>query len=222
MKDQRNNNGLYTSGDVVSTGHLLQTQQNKWKVQMSRLYYSGYCKSFYVLQIVGCLVCIGWTMVKFGEYPTEKAFLCIEVALSCMMVGEVVWRGYMQNWPTFLKEWANVVDLGVTFLVLASLIVGYILGGLFGDLDELGGMILLLFRTAVSYFRLIFFVKNMRKTDISIIDLNEASELGEERQHTENGLQNSILLKNQLPKQPKYELQSEESQNIQEISVNEE
>ena len=144
---------------------------------MSRLYFSPYCRVFYVFIILMNLVCIVWTLWKFGTFPDELWFLALEILLSALVTLEVCWRICIQGPLAFFVSVANLFDVVVTAacvvdLGLAAADIVIFFGGLSGE-------ILLIFRSAVQYLRLILFVKNQRNAQKNLLEMINFSELAE-------------------------------------------
>lgn len=174
MKPQPN---LFASAEVVSSSKLLSMQLSRGRLWMSRLYFSAYCRAFYILLILMNLACIVWTLLQFGSFPDEVWFLALEVALSGLVVLEVGWRLGLQGPVAFCTSLANLFDVAVT--VACVVVLGLAAADMVLFLEGLSGEVLLIFRSFVQYLRLVFFIKNQRKAQNNLLQMINFSELAE-------------------------------------------
>jgi hypothetical protein len=174
--------GLFNPLDVISTNHLLRTQQNECQVWMKRIYFSNECRYYYLTLISLTSVCIVWSLLNLWEFPEEPWFQTLEIFLSFMMFAELVWKAIMQGWGQLLAEWENVFDFMVMMGSVGTLGVAVISAGYFEEAEGLMGLGGIAFRNIMMYMRLIVYLKNQGKTDVTIIDLNDMSQISEARQ----------------------------------------
>lgn len=88
----------------------------------------------------------------------------------------------MQGWGELLGEWENVFDVMVMMGSVGTLGVAVISAGYFEEAEGLMGLGGIAFRNIMMYMRLIVYLKNQGKTDVTIIDLNDMSQISEARQ----------------------------------------
>ena len=169
--------GLFASVNVVSVNKLLSMQQDQSKLWMNRIYFSPYCRAFYVLLILLNIACIVWTLFQFGSFPTETWFLAIEVSLSAMVKGEVGWRMYLQGCKKFWTSVSNIFDVLVS--VACFIALGFAAADTAVFVEGFSGEVVLVFRTAVQYLRLVLFIKNQRKAQATLLQMINFSELAE-------------------------------------------
>lgn len=174
MKPQPN---LFASAEVVSSSKLLSMQLSRGRLWMSRLYFSAYCRAFYVILILMNLACIVWTLLQFGSFPDDLWFLAVEAVLSGLVVLEVGWRLGLQGPVAFCTSLANLFDVAVTVACVVDL--GLAAADMVLFLEGLSGEVLLIFRSLIQYLRLVIFIKNQRKARDNLLQMINFSELAE-------------------------------------------
>ena len=162
--------------DVISASKLLSTQQNQGLIWMNRIYYSVYFRSFYVLLLLVNLACIAWALFKFGNFPDEVWFLCLEGCLAVMILVEVCWRMCVQGVGRFWCSLANVTDVLISAAAMAAL--GLAAADVAISFEGLSGQVVLIVRSGLQYLRLLLFIKNQRKAQdtLQMINFSELAE----------------------------------------------
>ncbi|OMJ74676.1 hypothetical protein SteCoe_26355 [Stentor coeruleus] len=166
--------GLFTPVEVVSTNNLLRIEQDKCKLQMTRIYYSNLFKIFYFVVIIISIVCIGVSL--FQLYNTSLFLHTIEALVTVLLIFETIYRCIMQGWKNYLEQKWNLVDIGVIIASISLLWVGVKIGGGVGEIDSVTAIIMIVTRTLVQCLRLISSIKKKKEQDVQIIDLNDISE----------------------------------------------
>ena len=106
--------GLFSPLEVVSTSALMKIQQDQCKIKMSRLYYSSVFKIYYLVLIALSLLCIAGNFLH--SYYTSSIVFLLEITITVVLFVEVIYRGFMQGWSLYLKQFWNIVDI-ITILV---------------------------------------------------------------------------------------------------------
>ena len=186
MEQHQVGRGLFNSLDVISTHHLLRTQQNEYQVWMKRVYFSHECRYYYITLIILTAVCIVWSIINFGHFPKDSWFQALEILLCLMMLAETIWRGFMEGWKQLLEEWENEFEIIVAIGSICILGISLLLTGHLEAADGLVGLCGIALRNVMMYMRLIIYLKDNDKNAVTIIDLQELSQVSEVRELSED------------------------------------
>jgi hypothetical protein len=115
---------------------------------------------------------ITWTVLNFGSFPRDLWFLALEIALSLIVISEVLLRCVIQGYTTFTSNSGNLFDLCVVLLSLFSLYVAILSTGLLGDIEGLSADVLLIFHFSGQYLRLALFLKNKSHASVPEVRLS--------------------------------------------------
>lgn len=176
---QRAGANLIAASDVFSTSHLLSTNHGTVSIQLRRVYYSGYCRWYYVGTIGGMLVAVGWTVARLGDWQRQWWFVGAEVGIGTLVVGEIIGRLVMLGFQKFIRSWLTLIDLLITFLSLLGLIYAFQSSTFLGCILGLSSQTALILRTLIQYLRLIVFVQNQEKAQAIVLQVINFSELAQ-------------------------------------------
>ncbi len=128
---------------------------------ITRCLFAPSCTIFYILMVFLNLLLIAWIFWDSG-YPTHWLFIAIEVFINCVLCGEVLLRMLIQK-KRFFKSKANLFDVLVSILCVASLIVYFSGPSTLEEVDDAVAVLLLILRYGVQFLRLILLIKNNRE-----------------------------------------------------------
>ena len=165
--------GLVNPIEVVGTNYLLRIGQNACKLRMTRCYYSVAYKAFYIGIVLLSALLLLYFLFDVRTHPAPWSFVAGEVVVSVLVCADLVFVAALQGWKAYFTYWKNLIDFGVAITCLGLIVASAFLQGFSQHLDEALTLGLLGVRTVVQYVRLLILVKNLRKTEQSIIDLNE-------------------------------------------------
>mmetsp|Transcript_30395 Transcript_30395/g.34552 ORF Transcript_30395/g.34552 Transcript_30395/m.34552 type:complete len:289 (-) Transcript_30395:215-1081(-) len=170
-----------TKQNLEKNAHdVMETKQDTCLLWLTRLYYSRACSAFYVTLIALNLFSIFWIIIHPDKFPGEIWFLGLEVFITLMIVGEVVARMKLQGWKKFWKLWTNIFDVIVTFACCLIVILLIGTSSFIYEIEGLSAEFLFACRNIVVFMRLVSFVKNQRKTQQSMMNMIDFSQLGDE------------------------------------------
>lgn len=176
---QRAGANLLASSDVFSTSHLLSTNHNAASIRLGRVYFSRYCRLYYVGVMIVLLAGVAWALTQFGEMPRQKWFVGTVIAVAGLIVGEILGRLVMQGIRKYCSSWVSLGDLILTLICTLGVCYSFwcmsTLSVIIGIVSYQG----LLLRTLIQYLRLIVFVKNQEKAQAMVIQVINFSELAQ-------------------------------------------
>lgn len=178
-RKSRSTIGLTGPSEVFSASHLLRTQQDECKLWMNRLYFSKYTKIFYVTLMVLCLLSIVWSLIHAGKFPNETWYIVLEVALSFMILCEVLLRIYLQGCTMFWRSYSNIFDIVVTILSIFAIVMALSYKELMEDVEGIAAQVVMAIRLTVQYLRLILLIKNQKKAQVEVLQMIDFSKLAE-------------------------------------------
>lgn len=138
---------------------------------LNHFYFSLWCRAFYLVLIFANIVCIVWTVLQFGVFPSDRWFRTLEILISATVILELAVRVYLIGCPRFLTV-ANMVDILVGTLSVAVVWDSLSKAAVMPDLEGLVGDFWIALRTGTVYLRLLVLMKNRRRTDVETVQLN--------------------------------------------------
>ena len=175
--------GLFSPLEVVSTNNLLKIQQDQCKIVMSRLYFSNVFKIYYILLMALLLIVISLLLIHIPT--TSKLIFLFEIIITCCLVLETLFKGFMQGWLNYIKQFWNILDSLVTIGSIILLWIGADVSQGIGAIDDISASLAIIIRCGIQLFRLVMVIKRKGEQDVQIIDLNGISEGDEAPQNTE-------------------------------------
>lgn len=176
---QRAGASLIAASDVFSTSHLLSTNHGAVSIQLRRVYYSGYCRWYYVGVMAGMIAGVGWSVTKAGEWQRQWWFVGVEIGIVAMVIGEIIGRLVMLGFQKFFCSWLSLLDLLITFLSILALTFALLFPSFIGQILGIFSQLSLLLRTLIQYLRLVFFIKNQEKAQVMVLQVINFSELAQ-------------------------------------------
>ncbi|KAF0735068.1 hypothetical protein Ae201684P_002462 [Aphanomyces euteiches] len=161
-------------------------------VVASRLYFSAFYRTVYLLMIASSIACVAWTILNHWRTPTSKLFISLEILLCSMLVVEVLIRMLALK-RKFWTRWSNLFDVAATILSIVSVALYFQQEGVVEELEEVAADFIMMFRNANQYMRLAVFLKNrkllvtQKTADSNGIDFDD---LDEEQSNTLLTLEN--------------------------------
>ncbi|ETW06918.1 hypothetical protein, variant [Aphanomyces invadans] len=155
-------------------------------VVASRLYFSAFYRTVYLIMIASSVACVAWTVANHWRTPTSDVFISLEILLCCMLVVEVVIRMLALK-RKFWTRWTNLFDVTATVLSIVSIALYFQQQGVVEELEEIAADFMMMLRNANQYMRLAVFLKNrkmltsQKSADSNGIDFDD---LDEEEQAT--------------------------------------
>ena len=167
---------LYSAGEVLSTQYLLRIGQNQCTLCMTRWYYSLAYKVFYAASIGLSAVLIIYMLLHLEQYPNQWWFLAGETLVTAMMCFDLVFLAVLQGVRNYLRPLGNKVEVGIAGACVLLVLLSFALKGGYQELDEGVGLAVMMLRSLAQYARLLILLKNLRRVEESIIELNEIEE----------------------------------------------
>ncbi|CAK4208924.1 hypothetical protein LEN26_001590 [Aphanomyces euteiches] len=130
-------------------------------VVASRLYFSAFYRTVYLLMIASSIACVAWTILNHWRTPTSKLFISLEILLCSMLVVEVLIRMLALK-RKFWTRWSNLFDVAATILSIVSVALYFQQEGVVEELEEVAADFIMMFRNANQYMRLAVFLKNRK------------------------------------------------------------
>ncbi|KAG9403445.1 hypothetical protein AC1031_006085 [Aphanomyces cochlioides] len=161
-------------------------------VVASRLYFSAFYRTVYLLMIVSSIACVASTILNHWRTPTSKLFISLEILICSMLVVEVLIRMLALK-RKFWTRWSNLFDVAATILSIVSVALYFQQEGVVEELEEVAADFMMMFRNANQYMRLAVFLKNrkllvsQKTADSNGIDFDD---LDEEQSNTLLTLEN--------------------------------
>lgn len=175
--------GLFSPLEVVSTNNLLKIQQDQCKIVMSRLYFSNVFKIYYISLIVLLVIVI--SLLLFHIPTTNRLIFLLEIIITCLLIIEALYKGFMQGWVLYIKQIWNILDFLVIIGSIVLLWIGADIDQGIGAIDDVSASLIIIVRCGIQLFRLFMVIKKKGEQDVQIIDLNGISEGDEAPQNTE-------------------------------------
>ncbi|KAF0736154.1 hypothetical protein AaE_009014, partial [Aphanomyces astaci] len=147
----------------------------------SRLYFSAFYRTVYLIMIASSVACVAWTVANHWRTPTSEVFISLEILLCCMLVVEVVIRMLALK-RKFWKRWTNLFDVAASVLSIVSVALYFHQEGVMEELEEVAADFMMMFRNANQYMRLAVFLKNrkmlssQKSADSNGIDFDDLDE----------------------------------------------
>jgi hypothetical protein len=205
--------GLFSPLEVVSTNNLLKIQQDQCKIVMSRLYFSNVFKIYYISLIVLLITVISLLLIHIPT--TSKLIFLLEIIITCCLFVETLFKGFMQGWLNYFKQFWNILDSLVTVGSIILLWIGADISQGIGAIDDISASLAIIIRCGIQLFRLIMVIKRKGEQDVQIIDLNGISEGDEAPQNTEKNFRPQKKTTNNLTSNKKnFEDSVDESRQI--------
>lgn len=175
--------GLFSPLEVVSTNNLLKIQQDQCKIAMSRLYFSNVFKIYYISLMVLLVIMI--SLLLFHIPATNKLVFLLEIVITCLLIIEFLYKGFMQGWLFYIKQVWNILDFLVIIGSIVLLWIGADIEQGIGAIDDISASLMIIVRCGIQLFRLVMVIRKKGEQDVQIIDLNGISEGDEAPQNTE-------------------------------------
>ena len=155
---------------------LFKINQNLCRMFMTRVYFSKLYRVFYLLAILVSLLS-AFLLIYIWDKSTAWWMIVLVSLLSAFLVFDAGWRAGTQGLSTFIKDWKSLLDLAVTLANLTILLVGVVEVGLARNISLLFGFMLTAIKWLVMFYRLYSITYSIHRTELSIIDLNDVSEV---------------------------------------------
>ncbi|CAG9333271.1 unnamed protein product [Blepharisma stoltei] len=176
--------GLYSPSDVLSTNQLLKTRQNHCKLCMNRAYFSKYTRVGYIIVIILCAIGIVWTLLSHGQFPDNMWFWLLEGLVTVLIAFEVCVRMYIQNCHAYWKSLSNIFDLIVVIVCIVAISIGLWDSDIDEDIGGITGEVLMILRTILQFLRVIVFLKNQQKAQLTALKMIDFSQLAEAKDNS--------------------------------------
>ena len=165
---------------------------------MTRVYFSKAYRICYLLVILMSLLSV-LAVIYTWEMATAWWLVALISLLISLMLGDVTWRAGTQGPSVYFKEWKSLLDLIVTLATLSLLAVGAFTDGAVRNLCLISGFVIATCKSVALFCRLQNILRSINRTDMSVIDLNDMSEVDRVADANKSGI---VLFRNDEFKEP--------------------
>ena len=143
---------------------------------MTRLYFSVHYKLFYISLILLSVCALAWLVLPFTMNVSEWWLVSLEVVFTIALTADIAWRVTIHGPVPFFKDWKNWLDLFVSVVCVGMVVAIFVIPSEYQGIDDLAALSLFIGRTLAQLLRLVVLMKNLQKTETSVIDLNDMSD----------------------------------------------
>eukprot|EP00743_Colponemidia_sp_Colp-15_P007485 GILK01008090.1.p1 GENE.GILK01008090.1~~GILK01008090.1.p1 ORF type:complete len:228 (+),score=36.56 GILK01008090.1:63-746(+) len=171
-----NSTGRRTESFAISSGSPSSIKHNVrtgdlFTILASRVYFSKAYSILYATVIVLNALVILWTLFASDGYPRDIWFVLIEICINVAIFGEVVIRMLSQGYK-YWQSCSNIFDFFVMSLCFVALCLYFKGPSPAEEVEDLAADMMIGFRNAIQYLRLLLMLKNSKKNQTPNDDID--------------------------------------------------
>lgn len=145
------------------------------KENLTRIYFSPLIKIYYILLIMMSLSTLIYGLIDLARSINSVWLMSVEIFISICVVADVVARVIMQGTASFFMSCTNMFDIVVSVISIAFIIVTSVRFREVEEIESIAGIAFLVIRNVAQLIRILFFIKNQRKTRLNSVKLLDLS-----------------------------------------------
>ncbi|EKX51185.1 hypothetical protein GUITHDRAFT_103101 [Guillardia theta CCMP2712] len=161
-----------------------ETQQLRGYARL--IVFSSWFSYYYVLMICINVFAIVYSFYKYDEAPHIVWFLLLEVFITVALLVEVMIRAFAEGFWNFCSNRSNVFDAVLAVMCVGALFAFVYMPAISETLEEDLALLIRVIRDIVRLLRLVFVVKNGRRSNYSVSTIQPISLIEISRHHDEH------------------------------------
>mmetsp|Transcript_33536 Transcript_33536/g.75338 ORF Transcript_33536/g.75338 Transcript_33536/m.75338 type:complete len:305 (-) Transcript_33536:20-934(-) len=150
-----------------------ETQQLRGYARL--IVFSSWFTYYYVFMICINIFAIGYSFYKYEEAPHMLWFLLLEVFITVALLVEVIVRAIAEGFWNFCSNRSNILDAILAVMCIGALFAFVYMPTISETLEEDLALLIRVIRDIVRLLRLVFVVKNGRRSNYSISSIQPIS-----------------------------------------------